>query len=101
MPNVRAILVESLWKEGGEPEAAGSFKFYKQSGSDEPSGLHFVCPCGCGAVLGIAFRNPDGQTGPLWQWNGSRDKPSTTPSVRRIGGCEWHGYLTDGEFRTC
>ena len=101
MSEVAAKLTEDLWEEGGEPKPAGSYKFYKHSNGDGPHGLHFVCPCGCGDVLGVAFENPQGCNGPTWRWNGDREKPSTTPSIRRIGGCEWHWYLTDGVFRTC
>ena len=98
--NVKAQLVDELFPNG-ETAAPGSFKFYRQAGVEGEAGLHFVCPCGCGSVLGVQFKRPPNESGPVWSWNGDRDKPSTTPSIRRIGGCEWHGYLTDGEFRTC
>ena len=36
-----------------------------------------------------------------WHWNGSYHKPSLKPSILRMSGCHWHGYLTEGEFREC
>jgi hypothetical protein len=33
-----------------------------------------------------------------WQWNGSLDSPTLTPSINVIG--KWHGYLTDGKLIT-
>ena len=99
--NVVGKLTESLWEEGGAPKPPGSYKFYRHQGSDESAGLHFVCPCGCGVVAGIAFLNPPGQAGPKWTWNGNREKPTCTPSILKLSGCRWHGYLTDGVFRSC
>jgi hypothetical protein len=101
---VKATLVDDVFLEGGVPNAPGSYKFYRHHGEPEsigPAGIHFVCPCGCGDVCGIAFRNYKDQKGPIWTWDGSRDEPTCTPSILRIGGCAWHGYLTDGVFRSC
>lgn len=59
-----------------------------------------VCPCGCGNIwpltVGNGFKPADG---PSWQWNGSLDKPTLTPSVHQEG--HWHGYLTDGIWSSC
>ena len=45
-------------------------------------GMVEMCPCGCGATGGITFDIP-GKTrqGPKWTWNGSKDKPTLTPSI--------------------
>ncbi len=71
---------------------------------DPPRRLHFVCPCGCGDIGGIAvakdLADRDGNH-PIWTWNGDEDKPTTTPSILFTAGCKWHGYLTDGVFRSC
>ena len=90
--NAKAVPVESIVGEGIAP---GSIKFYSRD--DGVVGLHFVCPCGCGRVGGVEF-GPKG-----WAWNGNRERPSVTPSIyfNRGGQGEWHGYLTDGEFREC
>lgn len=77
----------------------------------ERVGVSFNCPCGgCGARAFIPFTNPlDG--GPPYQaehdtWERTGDSFETlslTPSIQRAdpGGCRWHGYLTDGVFRSC
>lgn len=65
-------------------------------------GLMFICPCGCGSrgVLQIdspfADHNRD-----KWTWDGNRERPTMSPSVRRTEGCGWHGYLQDGMWRPC
>ncbi len=72
--------------------------------------MTFVCPNGkrCGVLLGPVFvprPNPDALN--VWGWNGSYDAPTLTPSVNCIaekdgkptGGCGWHGFITNGEFR--
>lgn len=77
--------------------------------------LSFICPCGCGHLAGIAVGgNP--QVRPVWAWNGDREKPTCTPSIRIMPDtlspnhplasdyvpCRgWHGYMTDGELRSC
>lgn len=73
---------------------------------DRICGMIEKCPCGCGLEGGISFVGPTyGQRGegqrPLWDWNGDEDKPTLTPSIQRTAGCRWHGYLTDGVFRSC
>lgn len=59
--------------------------------------LTFGCPCGCGDIAGIEVKpeNPSG-----WDWNGDLDKPTVTPSIL-INRDHWHGYLTDGVFKSC
>jgi hypothetical protein len=86
---VKAVRVEH------HPAAPGEFKFWRQAGAESEGGLHFGCPCGCGALLGIGF-GPNG-----WAWDGNRDKPTVTPSIQHMNGCKWHGFLTAGEFRSC
>lgn len=79
------------------------FTYDKQ---DRICGMIEKCPCGCGAEGGISFvgetygKRGEG-TRPLWDWNGDEDKPSLTPSILRTAGCKWHGYLTDGVFKSC
>jgi hypothetical protein len=64
--------------------------------------LAFCCPCGCGVVSGIRIDtgNPR-QPEPKWQWNGNENCPTVTPSIRKLNGCKWHGFLTDGVFWSC
>lgn len=70
-------------------------------GVSPPSGIGFMCPCGCGDASWVAFEGRYEWVGPQWKWNGSEDKPTLTPSLKKLGGCKWHGYLTDGVFRSC
>lgn len=81
---------------------------------DGANAVFFYCPCSFGGDAGahgclIPFANPRNGVphapGPQgWQMSGSSLKDlSLTPSLL-IGGqaaqC-WHGYLTNGEFRSC
>ena len=59
--------------------------------------LIFVCPCGCGKVRSIPVGRE--QSPRCWQWDGDREAPTLTPSVRVVGECGWHGFLTAGEWR--
>jgi hypothetical protein len=76
-------------------------------------GLSFECPCStagapCQRVF-VALSNPldggqpvisPGQ--PTWERRGD-DFASLTlsPSIQRIGGCGWHGWVRDGEVIEC
>jgi hypothetical protein len=104
--NVKITFIPSIYEnETYEGDTAyrkdlppGSAQWSHMDGSrpDSPVGaLHFVCPCGCGAVIGVSVKPaiPEG-----WNWNGSLDKPTLSPSILRTAGCRWHGFLTDGEF---
>lgn len=78
-------------------EKAGDFYWSDPTGetSFPPTRLQFLCPCGCGIVAGIKVAGEG-----AWQWNGSLDKPTATPSILIDRG-HWHGYLTDGVFVSC
>jgi len=58
----------------------------------------YCCPCGCSSVFplsaGLKFKPP---SGPSWEWNGSKEKPTLIPSVNHEN--HWHGWLTDGEWK--
>lgn len=77
-------------------KAPGDFLWSGRPGSLACEHLTFVCPCGCGAMPGVVVIGPK-----AWAWDRNEDSPTITPSIRRLEGCEWHGYLTDGEFREC
>ncbi len=74
-------------------ELPGSFAF---EASDQ--GLFYVCPCGCGreSFLPIA-----GEGRPRWRWDGNREQPTLTPSVRRTESCFFHGYFAAGVWTFC
>jgi hypothetical protein len=96
MPNAtcKAIRVDAK----SIPENPGEYKIVEGAHNGIYSRrLVFACPCGCGSVAGIKLRpEPNG-----WDFNEDYDKPTCAPSILIIGGCAWHGYLTDGEFNGC
>ena len=75
-------------------------------------GVEFLCPkCFPARSLQhehrftIWFTNPiDGGkavNGVAWDRYGSTlETLSLTPSIRDVGGCKWHGYVTNGETRS-
>lgn len=77
----------------------GSF-WVSDADSDGERSFWYCCPCGCGRRaplnVGVGFK-PEG--GPTWNWNGSTEAATLTPSVYHVG--HWHGWLTDGEWRSC
>jgi hypothetical protein len=76
----------------------GDFRWTGISNDGGPPGrMMFVCPCGCGDLCGVTLK-PVVPTG--WEWNRDFDKPTLTPSIL-INRGHWHGYLTDGVFRSC
>jgi hypothetical protein len=80
----------------------GDFIFTTMNGHEGPAGMVMMCPCGCGDISCVAFDVPARtDDGPKWGWNGSREKPTLSPSLKKITGCEWHGHLVDGVFRPC
>lgn len=85
----------------GKLTNAGDFILTVSAASGEtPAGMIYVCPCGCGDHSAVQFSNFKHES-PKWDWNGDREKPTLTPSILRTAGCRWHGYLTDGVFRSC
>lgn len=81
--------------------APGDFLWSGRENDDQPpTRMIFLCPCGCGAFPGVHVGGEPGKQ-PVWNWNGDLDKPTISPSIQVIGGCNWHGFLTDGVFRSC
>lgn len=70
----------------------------------------FDCPSGCGEFICVNVE-PAMDGGPrydgtpnakYWQRRGDTFENLTlTPSILRMGGCGWHGFVTNGEIRTC
>jgi hypothetical protein len=62
----------------------------------------FVCPNGmrCGGLIGKEPHDKD-ETHQCYTWgfNGNLDKPTLTPSFNCVGGCGWHGFITDGVMK--
>lgn len=79
----------------------GTARFLKDQDEKPDQALMFVCPCGCGNVSSIRITTGPKDTQGEWQWNGNTEKPTLTPSIQKLTDCRWHGYLTDGIFRSC
>jgi Family of unknown function (DUF6527) len=62
--------------------------------------LLFVCPCGCKKVRTVPVKM---QPNPAhaWWWDGQKESPTLKPSIQIVGECQWHGWLTAGEWRQC
>lgn len=77
----------------------------------EEVGLSFDCPCGCGDRAFVTFsKDKNGQptrgNSPKWERTGdSFENLTLRPSIQRHkvedSGCDWHGYITNGETSTC
>jgi hypothetical protein len=88
--------------EHHHPAGTCHWDFYENDRNADGS-LNFVCPCGCGDVDFIIVVRPRGEGYyRAWKWDGNREKPTITSSILRRGSkCQWHGYLTNGEFVNC
>lgn len=72
-------------------------------------GLSFECPCGCSQRCAIHIDPPMDGKGPLdrhgqnvWTRTGdSFENLTLRPSIQRVGGCKWHGFITDGVAEPC
>lgn len=78
--------------------------------------IFIFCPCGkCDRTYRMQLPVNTGiKQDRAWLWDGNEDCPTLTPSILRrvdtqenteyeIKGhkCDWHGYLTQGVFRSC
>jgi hypothetical protein len=91
----------------------GDFCYTEQYGN--PFGrITFYCPCGaCDKFLACSIPIVKGSKQiDAWEWDGNEDAPTLTPSIFRhvdiaahddkpAHKCEWHGFLTNGVFRSC
>ena len=105
---VKARYDESVFDRDHVP--AGEWHFYS-AGDVDRAGILFGCPCGCGQLHSVQIRGGAGNDRPSWEWNGLEGEAITlSPSIliyqmakgtgERIGE-HWHGFLTDGVFRSC
>ena len=97
MNEVKAVRIE-----GRTPAAAGEFRIDNDE-QGRAARLVFACPCGCDSIGAINLKPHGAQ--PSWDWDGDREKPTCSPSIRfsvsRDDMDHWHGYLTAGVFRSC
>lgn len=86
-------------QEFGAQRDAGTFRITDPDEEREQF-FWYHCPCGCGLrasiLVGNGFKPADS---PSWNWNGSREKPTLQPSIHHRD--HWHGWLTDGVWRSC
>ena len=85
---VRAVHVET---HIGESDIPGAFCFEALN-----KGLFYICPCGCGTLGFLRFREGEPSDGPSWEFNGNLEAPTLSPSIRHLTGCHYHGHLRDG-----
>ena len=95
---VKARAVDEIEASSAMPGAYELVAAYSEP--DRVAGMAFICPCGCERE-GYLPLNGDGDPGPSWEWDGNKEAPTLTPSVQQIGGCRWHGWLTDGVWISC
>src|SRR5574341_1186539 len=102
---MRLIELHPIWVGAGGPDIRNA------DGSPVPErygvGVSFDCPDGCGEHCFIPFENPLDGGPPIypervrWQRTGESFETLTLmPSILRMGGCRWHGFITNGEIRT-
>lgn len=70
-------------------------------------GVMMDCPCGCESMMYVGFENPIGgslppslASSPEAKWKRTGDTIETltlSPSIRRVGGCKWHGFIKNGQ----
>lgn len=65
------------------------------------AGLCFMCPCGCGSLGVLPFHQIGTGQFAIWTWDGNREAPTLSPSIRRTRGCKWHGFLKAGVWEPC
>ncbi len=74
--------------------------FYVQPREDDPTRGHLILQCSHSSSgechFGLWGRPAVDIT---WQWNGSIDKPTISPSINCKGGCGRHFTITDGTVR--
>jgi hypothetical protein len=103
---------------------SGGEGIFRADGTPAPAregvGIMFDCPCGKHSVEDQANELQDFQTRvfvhvdppldggprlesakPAWQRTGDTFETLTLrPSIKRVGGCGWHGFVTDGIVTT-
>jgi hypothetical protein len=56
----------------------------------------FHCP-GCGHAHAVTVNGKKNGSNASWEWNGSMDKPTFTPSLNVVGYC--HSFVRDGNIQ--
>jgi hypothetical protein len=73
--------------------------FYRVVNKARPKWALFLCPCGCEAIVTLSLQRIHR---PHWAVRRSNNnRPSMSPSVRRITGCLSHFWVHDGRVYWC
>lgn len=91
MEPVRAQKVDDIWADN---LPAGSFAF-ADDGVEPYNSIEYICPCGCGELMTLPISTGEKKER-YWQWDGNRETPTLSPSIRRLDGCKFHGFLQNG-----
>lgn len=92
MSAIPAVKVANIWSE--DPPVAGHYQF-----DENDRGIVYGCPCGCGQLRCVPISTGVKQPG-SWLWDGNHERPTLQPSIQIVGSCKWHGFLTNGHWRT-
>lgn len=80
------------------PSSQPGYWDFFQSGSG--TYLYFNCPCGCKypSAVRLHRQGEPAPAGVFWEWDGSLQAPTLSPSLRRHTPCGFHGYLHGGRW---
>lgn len=84
--------------DGNNRPDPGSYEFIVDK-SNAIVGMDFVCPCGCGRMGYLNFKD---DKSPRWKWDGNETSPTVEPSVHWVltngetSHTHWHGWLKGG-----
>lgn len=71
-----------------------AFKTRTEAGTER---VWFYCP-GCECYHAPNVKLGAGESGPVWEWNGSLYKPSFHPSIRAQSNVLCHSWVKDGQI---
>lgn len=94
--------VEYIFAAADERKA-GAAKWDNDHDCGPYANLDYVCPCGCNDLRSLPVKTGDKEAR-SWHWDGDRTAPTFTPSIQHVphkpGACNWHGFMTKGEWVT-
>lgn len=83
-------------------DPVGAMRAYEEEGGRGWCRFTWSCPKTGNPCGGIMIGHPDKPArSPSWRWDGNVEEPTLEPSVNCTGGCGWHGFVQQGEFREC
>ena len=73
---------------------------YEEDGKDEVYGVRCVCPVCYDFAGRVSIRPLPSESPVTWEWNGSMDAPTLTPSVATQAppNCSYHVWVRDGQI---